>query len=391
MAGKSIVIVGAGVVGLVAALELRTRGWEVTVLDQGRVPHPDAASTDISKVIRMDYGTDELYLEMGERAVDGWEKWNREWDRVFFHADGFLLMTRDETMPAESFEAASFAALTKRGHPLRRVRRADLARDFPEWNAAGYGDGYFNPRAGWAESGAVVAHLAGLATVRGVALHENAPFGGFLGDGPAVRGVRTTAGAEYRAGHVLLAVGAWTAFLLPELGGLLRATGQAVVQLKPADPQRFLAPRFPVWAADIARTGWYGFPANADGLVKIGHHGSGTAVRSPAQKRVVTAAEVAECRDFLRHTFPALAAAPLAATRQCWYGDSADGHFLIDHHPHRPGLIVTGGDSGHGFKFAPVLGGLIADVTEKKENPWAARFRWREQVRPEKEQSRSEV
>ena len=377
--------------GLTAALELRARGWQVTVLDQGRVPHPDAASTDISKVVRMDYGDDELYVEMGERAIAGWRQWNREWERDFFHADGFLLMTRDEAMPAGSYEAASFRTLKRRGHELRRINRASLARDFPAWNAAAYGDGYFNPTAGWVESGAVVAQLAQLAAARGIALHENAPFAGFLGHGPAVTGVRTAAGAEFRADRVLLTAGAWTPFILPELNGLLRTTGHTVMHFKPADPRPFRAPQFPVWGADISRTGWYGFPANADGLVKVGHHGMGTAILSPSQPRVVTDEMIAHCREFLRSTFPALAAAPLVATRQCWYGDSADGHFLVDHHPQRPGLIVTGGDSGHGFKFAPVLGGLIADVVEKKENPWATRFGWREHVTPDKEQSRSEV
>jgi glycine/D-amino acid oxidase-like deaminating enzyme len=92
----------------------------------------------------------------------------------------------------------------------------------------------------------------------------------------------------------------------------------------------------------------------------------------------VTEADVEETREFLRGSLPALADAPVVATRQCWYGDAADGDFLIDRHPTRAGLFVAGGDSGHAFKFAPVMGGLLADVVEGKPNAWAARFRWRE-------------
>jgi glycine/D-amino acid oxidase-like deaminating enzyme len=143
MATRSIVIVGAGAFGLAAALELRARGWQVAVLDQGAVPHPDAASTDISKVVRMDYGADELYTEMAERAIAHWDIWNALWERPLFHRKGFLILTREAEMPAGSFEHASFATLTKRGHPLQRVRRADLGRQFPAWNAQRYGDGYF--------------------------------------------------------------------------------------------------------------------------------------------------------------------------------------------------------------------------------------------------------
>ena len=65
---RSIVVVGAGIFGVTAALELRTRGWDVTVVDPGPVPRPVAASTDISKVVRMDYGADELYTAMSEAA-----------------------------------------------------------------------------------------------------------------------------------------------------------------------------------------------------------------------------------------------------------------------------------------------------------------------------------
>jgi sarcosine oxidase / L-pipecolate oxidase len=111
------------------------------------------------------------------------------------------------------------------------------------------------------------------------------------------------------------------------------------------------------------------------GLAK---HGAGVPVTSPKHKREVTEADVEETREFLRGSLPALADAPVVATRQCWYGDALDGDFLIDAHPTREGLFVVGGDSGHAFKFAPVMGGLIADVVERRENPWAERFRWRE-------------
>lgn len=391
MAGKSIVIVGAGMFGLTAALELRQRGWQVSVLDQGAVPNPDAASNDISKVVRMDYGDDELYAEMGEHAIAGWLKWNVEWKQELFHQDGFLLMTRDETMPVDGFEALSYRTLLHRGQPLRRIDRAALAREFPLWNATAYGDGYFNARAGWVESGAVVTKLAELAVARGVTLQANAPFAGFSESGSTVRGVRAASGEEFGADRVLLAAGAWTNFLLPEMSDQLRATGHCVFHFRPNEPQKFRAPHFPVWAADIARTGWYGFPANSEGIVKIGHHGIGPPILSAAQTRNVEAEMVAHCRAFLRDTFPALADAPMVATRQCWYSDSSNGDFLIDHHPRRPGLVVTGGDSGHGFKFAPVLGRLIADVVERRENPWAARFRWKDHALPGREQSRAEV
>jgi glycine/D-amino acid oxidase-like deaminating enzyme len=381
----SILIAGGGVFGFTAALELRARGHAVTLLDQGRVPHPDAASTDISKVVRLDYGADDIYTDMAERSIAGWRAWNAGWERPLFHPDGFLVMTRDEEMPPGGFEAESHRHLTARGHDLRRVRRADLAARHPAWNAARYGDGYLNPAGGWAESGAVVARLSQVARAAGVEIHEECPVSALL-DGD---GVRTADGREWRAGTTVLATGAWTPFLLPELASMLRTTAQPVVHLRPEDPADYRAPHFPVWGADIGRTGWYGFPATADGLVKVANHGPGRPVTHPDQPRGVTAAEVARFRAFLADTFPGLAGAPIVGTRECWYCDSFDGHFWIDRHPARPGVVVAAGDSGHAFKFAPVLGGLIADAVEGRENPWAARFRWRAYQAPGAEGARA--
>ena len=97
----------------------------------------------------------------------------------------------------------------------------------------------------------------------------------------------------------------------------------------------------------------------------------------PDAPRTLPAVEEAPFREFLRDNLPALADAPVLAMRLCLYCDAFDGNFWIDHDPERPGLVVAAGDSGHGFKFAPVLGGLIADVVERKPNDWAQRFRWR--------------
>jgi glycine/D-amino acid oxidase-like deaminating enzyme len=175
--------------------------------------------------------------------------------------------------------------------------------------------------------------------------------------------------------------GAWTPLLIPELAGALRATGQPVFHLRPADPAPFAAERFPVFGADISRTGYYGFPVNRDGLVKIANHGTGLDL-APTAPRHTTATQEASLRDFLADAFPALAHAPIVARRLCVYGDTRDAHFWIARHPQRPSLTVAAGGSGHGFKFAPVLGPLIADAVLGQPNPLAAKFRWRTDLDP---------
>ena len=90
---ESIVIVGAGIFGLTASLELLRRGHSVTVIDPGPVPHPLASSNDTCRMVRMDYGDDRLYVELAEKAIQGWHSWNQSWGEEIYHETGFLLTT----------------------------------------------------------------------------------------------------------------------------------------------------------------------------------------------------------------------------------------------------------------------------------------------------------
>jgi glycine/D-amino acid oxidase-like deaminating enzyme len=176
---------------------------------------------------------------------------------------------------------------------------------------------------------------------------------------------------------VLMAIGAWTPTLLPHLSDVMWTTGQPVFHFKVENPSAFQAPHFPVWAADIARTGWYGFPALEDGILKIANHGPGRRIH-PDAPREVTPEEIAHARAFLRESLPQIATVPLLSTRLCLYCDTFDGRFWIDHDPQRPGLVIAAGDSGHAFKFAPVLGDLIADAVEQRDNPLTHSYRNRQ-------------
>ena len=109
---------------------------------------------------------------------------------------------------------------------------------------------------------------------------------------------------------------------------------------------------------------------------EFGHHGPGRRI-GPDDALEVLDEERDRTREFAAATFPQLAGARVLATRLCLYCDSWDGDFLIDHDPQHPGLVVAAGGSGHGFKFAPVLGEIVADVVEGKPGPHAERFAWR--------------
>ena len=129
----------------------------------------------------------------------------------------------------------------------------------------------------------------------------------------------------------------------------------------------------------MARTGYYGFPVNAQGVVKIASHALGRPIDPDAPRHLAPVYQT-RLRRFLHDTFPALADAPVVYTRLCLYADTQDEDFWIAPDPERAGLTVAGGGSGHGFKFAPVLGDLIADAATDVVNPTLDRFRWRPEV-----------
>ncbi len=78
-------VVGAGIFGVTTALELHARGHRVMLVDPGPIPHPLAASTDISKVVRMEYGTDAQYMAMVEASLPLWRQWNDDFGEVLYH------------------------------------------------------------------------------------------------------------------------------------------------------------------------------------------------------------------------------------------------------------------------------------------------------------------
>jgi glycine/D-amino acid oxidase-like deaminating enzyme len=375
-----VIVVGAGINGVTAAIELKKRGHKVVLVDPGPLPHPLAASTDISKAVRAAYGADEEYTALAERAIPLWREWNLEFGTELYHEVGFLFL-RQRQMQSDDFEFESLRMLEQRGHKVERIDSAKLRDRFPAWNAERYRDGFLEREAGYVESGRAVALLIERAKSLGVELREGSKFTALDEADGRVKGIVLDDGQRIAGDAVITAVGAWTPYVLPFTRKFFRATGQPVFHLRPRQPELFTPERFPVFGADISTTGYYGFPLSREGVVKIANHGPGREMSPESSERAVTPEEEKNLREFLSWTFPTLAEAPIVYTRICLYCDTHDGHFWIAPDPERPGLIVATGDSGHGFKFAPVLGEIIADAAEGKSNPLLEKFRWRPEVR----------
>ena len=375
------IVVGAGINGVTTAIELVRRGHKVILIDPGPIPHPLAASTDISKAVRAAYGKDEDYMTLAERSIPIWRDWNEKYGVKLFHEIGFLFLRQRAWRPGD-FEYESFTRLEQRGHKVERLDSRQVRERFPAWNAERYPDGFVEYEAGYAESSRVVSVLIEQARSVGVELREGERFAGLDEGDDRVKGILLDNGTRIAADVVVVAIGAWTPHVLPFTKKFFRSTGQPVFHLKPDQPELFVPERFPVFGADISTTGYYGFPLNDDGVVKVANHARGREMSPESLERAVTPQEEANLREFLAETFPALANSPIVYTRICLYCDTYDGHFWIAPDPERGGLVLATGDSGHGFKFAPILGEIIADAAENKPNEFLKTFRWRPEVGP---------
>jgi glycine/D-amino acid oxidase-like deaminating enzyme len=406
---SEVIVVGAGINGVTAAIELTKRGHQVVLVDPGPLPHALAASTDISKAVRAAYGADEDYTALAERSIKLWRQWNEEFGTTLYHEVGVMFVRRRKMEPGD-FEYESLRLLEKRGLNVTRMDTPKLWQRYPAWSPELYQDGVFEIEAGYAESGRAVAMLIEHAKsvgvqlrsgrfvcldesddrVKGIVVKEcdrnavipsEAEESGGGTDQFVSRDPSASLGmTKLPADTVVMAIGAWTPYRLPFTRNFFRATGQPVFHLKPAEPELFAPERFPVFGADITTTGYYGFPMNRDGVVKIANHGPGREMSPDSAERMVTADDEKTLREFLASTFPSLAEAPIVYRRVCMYCDTHDGHFWIARDPEREGLVIAAGDSGHGFKFAPVLGEIIADAVEEKDNPLLNKFRWRPEV-----------
>src|SRR5947199_1266685 len=206
-----IIVVGAGINGVTAAIELKKRGHEVVLIDPGPLPHPLAASTDISKAVRAAYGADEDYTKLAERSINLVRQWNVEFGVELYHEIGFLFMRQRPMQPGD-FEYESVTLLEQRGHRIERIGSRQLCERYPAWNAERYPDGFLDLEAGYAESGRVVATLIHRARSLGVELRQTSKFRDLNETGGRVKGISLENGEKIAACAVVMAVGAWTPY-----------------------------------------------------------------------------------------------------------------------------------------------------------------------------------
>jgi sarcosine oxidase len=335
MNGPDAVVVGAGVFGAWTALHLRRSGRRVALLDAYGAGNNRSSSGGESRIIRMNYGEDEIYTRWSMRSLDLWTELFEQVGRPeLFQKTGVLFTPR----PNDPRAAGTQRVFEKCRVAFHRLTAAELARAYPQFRFREERMGLLEP-----ESGALLARRAVQAVVE-QAIREGVEYRREAASEPI--GSRTT----------VYACGPWLPKIFPEvLGGRIRVTRQEVFFFgAPAGDRSFAPPRLPVWADITDRHSAYTIPDIENRGFKLAFDRHGPEFDPDSDDRA--ARDIDQARAFLAERFPGLAGAPLVESRVCQYENTSTGDFLIDRHPDFENVWLVGGGSGHGFKHGPAVG-----------------------------------
>jgi sarcosine oxidase len=357
------IVVGIGGMGSAALQHLARRGARVLGLEQFGIGHDRGSSHGLSRIIRLAYYEHPSYVPLLRRSFELWRALERETGRSLLHVFGSIDASREhEPVFAGSLRSCELHDLA---HEVLSAEQ--VSGRFPGYRLPSDVCAVFQPDGGFLDPEACVHAHADVARAQGAELRVGERVQSWEASGTGVR-VRTTAG-EYSANRLVLTAGAWTAGLVPALAPLAVPERQVVAWFQPRRPELFAPACFPVFNLLLDEGRYYGFPSHAHSGFKIGlYHHLGEVVDPDALSRDCGPEDEGPLRMATERYFPD-AAGPTLAMQPCMFTNSPDEHFLIDHLPGRPQVVVAAGFSGHGFKFCSVVGEMLAELALDGDTP----------------------
>jgi len=349
------IVLGLGGMGSAAAYHLARRGRRVLGLEQFTPAHDRGSSHGRSRIIRQSYIEGPQYVPLLLRAYELWRELELQTGHELLRITGGLMIGRPESATV----AGSLASAREHGLRHEILDAAELRRRYPitpdDAEVA-----LVDPAAGALfPEDCIRAHLQCAATL-GADLRFQTPVSGWriAGDGVEVE----AAGERFQADRLVVTAGAWAGRLLADLGLALAPERNVLCWFRPdAGAERFRSERLPVFIWEKPVHAFYGLPDLHGEGVKAGFHHSGISVDPDALERGVGGTEIAAIRACLRASFRGLDGQP-TETAVCMYTNTPDEHFAVGLHPAYPRVAIAAGFSGHGFKFASVMGEVLAEL-----------------------------
>jgi len=356
-----VIVLGLGAMGSAAAYHLAARGKQVLGLEQFTAAHDRGSSHGHSRIIRQAYFEDPAYVPLLMRAYELWRRIEHESaTRLLTITGGLMIGGPDTPVVAGSLRSAQEHEL-----PHELLDATDIARRFPPFKVQPGTVALWEKQAGVVRPEAAVrAHLRRAADL-GAELRFEEPVLRWNAASSHDRVEVVSACDTYTAERLVVAPGAWAPDVLAGLGLPLQVERQVQFWFDPVGGvEPFLPEYFPIYIWDTGDDPpFYGFPAmdGAAGGVKVAFHHGGATCTADTLDRTIYPDEVARIRAAIATYVPALAG-PLREAIPCMYTNTPDEHFVVARHPQRSQVLIAAGFSGHGFKFAPVVGEILADL-----------------------------
>ena len=341
-----VIVVGLGGMGSAAAAHAASRGKRVLGIEQFQPAHDQGSSHGRSRVIRLAYFEHPAYVPLLRRAYELWRQLEQQTGRRLLQITGGLMIGTPES------EVVAGSLRSAREHHLAHemLDAAAIRSRFPAFTPGPEIVALHENEAGIVfPEEAIRAHLD-FAADNGARIHFDERVESWEAAASGTITVRTSR-AQYETERLILAPGAWA----PELFKIdwlpLEVEPQQLHWFDPGGgPAPFMPDRFPIYIWDLGDgISFYGFPADDDGRVKVAFF------RSKVKGE-------AAIREALRPCIPALSKGTLVETVSCKYTLTPDQHFVIGHHPESAGVVIASPCSGHGYKFASVIGEILSDL-----------------------------
>ncbi|MET0896417.1 MAG: N-methyl-L-tryptophan oxidase [Mycobacterium sp.] len=352
-----VIVVGLGGMGSAAAYHLARRGVRVLGLERFTPAHDRGSSHGGSRIIRQSYFEDPAYVPLLLRAYELWAELQQSTGLEVHRLTGGLFIGPPDCLTV----AGSQRAALEWSLPHEMLSAGDIRRRFPTLTPNSGDVALYEAKAGFARPEMTVQAHLDLATREGATLQFGEEVQHWT-DGPA--GVSVTTGSgTYTAGQLVICPGAWAPTLLAELGIPITVERQVLYWL---DPVGGTAPfqEHPIFIYENPfGEQIYGFPAidGPDGGVKVAFFRKGQVCTPETIDRTVYPREIDEMRERATQLLPALTG-PAVDTATCMYSNTPDEHFVITRPAAYTNVTVACGFSGHGFKFVPVVGEVLADL-----------------------------
>jgi sarcosine oxidase len=352
-----VIVIGLGGMGSAAAYHLAARGQRVLGLEKFTPAHDKGSSHGGSRIIRQSYFEDPAYVPLLLRAYELWADLAADSQREVYRITGGLFVGPPDCLTV----AGSLKASQEWDLPHQVLDATEIRSRFPNFTPAETDIALYEAKAGFARPEMTVQAHIDLAQQVGATLSfgEEVLEWGEKSGGVTVR----TATAAYTAEQLVICPGAWAPQLLAEFGIPITIERQVLYWLDPVGGTTSFVDH-PIFIDENAHgMQIYGFPAidGPSGGVKVAFFRKGIVCTPETIDRTVHEQEIREMRDRVGELLPALDA-PCLDSATCMYSTTPDEHFVIARHPDSANVTVACGFSGHGFKFVPVVGEILADL-----------------------------